>query len=298
MANILPIYKVWGGIFALTSAFMWAFTAILFRRLGDNVSPLGMNLGKGIVAVICLGISLLLTDTSSVTNRTFLFLGISGLLGITFGDTFFFMALIRLGPRLALILTTLIPVVTVFLAVLILHERQSLISWLGILFTLLGVAWVVCERAPVGYRINNWKAGIKYGVLTVLCCALGVIFCKMVIESTSALKATFIRQIWGVMGLILWGLMGFHLKIWLKPLTNPALLKNLFFASFIGTFLGTWLCLLALKYTDASIATILNSTSPLFILPLAFFILKEKISFRAIIGSIIAIAGVGLIFSG
>lgn len=300
MVNILPIYKVWGGIFALTSAFMWAFAAILFRRLGDKVSPLGMNLGKGIVAVICLGVSLLLTDTGtgSVSNHTFLFLGISGLLGITFGDTFYFMALIRLGPRLVLILTTLIPVATVFLAVLILHESQSLISWLGILFTLSGVTWVLWERTPVGYQINNRKTGIKYGVLTVLCCASGVIFSKMVIESTSALKATFIRQIWGVAGLIFWGFMGFHLKSWLRPLTNPILLKKLLFASFIGTFLGTWLCLLALKYADASIATTLNSTSPLFILPLAFFILKEKITFRAIIGSVIAIAGVGLIFFG
>ena len=298
MVNILTIHGVWGGVFALTSALMWAIAAILFMRLGDKVSPLGMNLGKGIVAIICLGILLLLTDTSSVTNHTFLFLGISGLLGITFGDTFYFMALIRLGPRLVLILATLIPVATVFLAVLILQERPSFISWLGILLTLLGVTWVLWERTPIRHQLNNWKTGIKYGVLSVLCCASGVIFSKMVIESTSALKATFIRQLWGVVGLILWGFIGFHLKSWLRPLANPILLKRLLFASFVGTFLGTWLCLSALKYTDASIAATLNSTSPIFILPLAFFILKEKISFRAIISSVIAVLGVGLIFFG
>ena len=85
MVNILTIHEAWGGIFALTSALMWAFAAILFMRLGNKVSPLGMNLGKGIVAIICLGILLLLTDTGSVSKRTFLFLGISGLLFIIFG---------------------------------------------------------------------------------------------------------------------------------------------------------------------------------------------------------------------
>jgi len=298
MINILTNHEVWGMVFALTSALMWAFTAILFRQLGNTISPFSMNLGKGVVATICLGVLLLLTDTNLVTRHTFLLLGISGLLGITLGDTFYFMALIRLGPRLALILATLIPAATVFLAILILRESPSFISWLGILFTLLGVIWVLWERNPTGHQLNDWKAGVKYGILSVLCCALGIIFSKIVIQSTSALKATFIRQIWGVAGLIFWGLISFNLKSWFKPLASPALLKNLLPASFVGTFLGTWFCLLALKYTDASIATTLNSTSPLFILPLAFFILKEKISFRAVIGSAIAVAGVSLVFLG
>lgn len=298
MANLLPIYNIGGEIFALTSAFMWALAAILFRRLGDKVSPIGMNLAKGMVAIICLGILLLLTDTGSISNRTMLFLGISGLLGITLGDTFYFMSLIRLGPRLSLILTTLIPVATIFFAVLFLGERPSFISWLGIFFTLLGVTWVLLERAPVENQISNRKAGIKYGILTVLCCASGVIFSKMVIESTSALKATFIRQSWGLAGLMFYGCIGLRLKDFLKPLNNPLVLKNLIFASFIGTFLGTWLCLLGLKYADASIATTLNSTSPLFILPLSFFMLREKVTFRAVTGSLIAVTGVALIFSG
>lgn len=285
-------------MFALSSAFMWALAAILFRKLGDKVSPLGMNLGKGIIAVVFIGSALLLTDASSVSNHAFIFLGISGLLGITFGDTFYFMALIRLGPRLALILATLIPVTTVILAVLILHERQSFLIWLGILSTLSGVTWVLWERLPEEYQISNRKVGVKYGILSVLCCASGIIFSKMVLESTSALEATFIRQVWGAVGLTIWGLAGSRLKIWLRPLSNPILLKKLFFASFIGTFLGTWFCLLGLKYTDASIATTLNSTSPLFILPLAFFILKDKISIRAVVGSIIAVLGVSLIFLG
>jgi len=297
--EIRIIHHTWAAIFALTSALLWAFVTILFKKLGNDVFPLGMNLGKGIIASLFLGILLLFVDHKPISSHTFLFLGISGLLGITLGDTFYFESLIRLGPRLSLIITTLIPVVTVLLAIIILRESLFLTSWIGIFFTLYGVFLVLWERTPTGCHPKDWKLGIKYGVLAVLCCASGVIFSKMALGSISALKATFIRQIFGVIGLIFWGLIGFKLKVWLKPLfTDYALLKRLFFASFIGTFLGTWFCILALKYTDAAIATTLNATSPLFILPLAFFILKEKISFRAIIGSFIAVAGASLIFLG
>jgi drug/metabolite transporter (DMT)-like permease len=52
MFNLPSVYRILGSIFALGSAFMWALAAILFRRLGDKLSPLGMNPGKGIIALI------------------------------------------------------------------------------------------------------------------------------------------------------------------------------------------------------------------------------------------------------
>lgn len=299
MIEISSIHHIWAAIFALTSALLWAFVTILFKKLGEDIVPLGINLGKGVIASLFLGTLLLFTDQKPISKHSFVFLGISGLLGITLGDTFYFESLIKLGPRLSLIITTLIPVVTVLLAIIIFHESLFLTSWLGIFFTLYGVFLVLRERTPTESHPKDWRLGIRHGILAVLCCASGVIFSKMALESISALKATFIRQIFGVIGLIFWGLIGFKLKGWLKPLfTDYILLKRLFFVSFIGTFLGTWFCILALKYTHVAIATTLNATSPLFILPLAFFILKEKISFRAIIGSFIAIVGVSLIFLG
>jgi drug/metabolite transporter (DMT)-like permease len=68
--------------------------------------------------------------------------------------------------------------------------------------------------------------------------------------------------------------------------------------SFLGTFLGTWFSLLGLKLATASTATVLNSTSPLFIIPLSYIILKEKISDNCVIGSILAVIGVSTILTG
>lgn len=298
MIELSSINYVWPMTFALFSAFLWALVPIIYKKLGDDVAPIGINLGKGLIACIFFGALFLFSDHEPINNQTLILLGISGILGISLGDTFYFESLMRLGPRLSLIITMLIPVVTMLLAITMLHETFSLLSWIGIFLTLSGVFLVLWDGSPAE-RQHNWKSGIIYGVLTVVCCASGIIFTKMVLVSTSALKATFIRQLSGTAGLLCWGLVGFEAKAWLKPFYNDVtLFKRLIVASFFGTFLGTWLCVLALKHADAGIATILNSTSPIFILPLSFFILKEEITFRAVVGSFVAVAGAGFIFLG
>lgn len=288
-------YGLLGSLAALISAAAWAFGSILFRRLANEVSPLGMTLGKGIIGILYLGIATLLIVREPVANRSILLLGVSGLLGIALGDTFFFKALIDLGPRLTVLLGTLGPVFTVILAVFFLQERPSLLSWLGILLTICGVTYVLWERTPRKELKENRISGIKYALLSALCMSLGIIFAKMGVASISALQGTLIRLSGAVVGLTLWGCATGDLKNWLIPFRNPRLLKFTFYTVFVVIFGGFWLFLVALKYVEASIATILNSTSPLFILPMAAFTLKEKISSQAIIGAVVAVIGIALI---
>ena len=296
MAHSGLIYGILGSFAALISAGAWAFSSILFRRLGDDISPFGMNLGKCIIGVLYLGITILFVGIEPMSSRAFLFLGASGLLGIACGDTFFFKALIYLGPRLTILLETLGPAVTVILAVIFLRERPSPLAWIGILLTLGGISWVLWEDSSKEKNVKNRSSGIKYAILFVLCNSIGVILAKIGIASVSALEATFIRLFWGIIGLSVWGYATRQVKNWLLPFSNPGLLKFIFFAAFVAIFGGFWLSLLALKYIDVSIATILSSTTPLFILPMSAFILKEKISMRKIIGAVVTVAGVVLIF--
>lgn len=291
-------YGILGSVAALVSAAAWAFGSILFRRLGEEVSPLGMNLGKGLLGILILGVIILLIGIEPLDARTFIFLGLSGLLGIALGDTFFFKALIHLEPRLTVLLSSLGPAFTVILAVVFLRERPSLLAWTGICLTIAGITWVLWERVPVEKIEVKQTSGVKYAVLSALCMSLGVIFAKIGVAGCSALQATFIRFLWSVIGLTLWGSVTHSLKKWLKPLRQPRLFKLILSAVLVATFGGFWLFLVALKYIDASVATILNSTTPLFILPMAALFLKEKISLRAIIGAVVAVGGVALIFIG
>lgn len=288
-----------GYLFALISAFLWALVAILYKNIGRKVSPIGMNVGKSLVAVLCTGILLFIKGFESVGNNTLFFLIISGVLGISLGDTFFFMAIYRLRPSMAILMTTLIPAITVLLAVLFLNEHPSIKCWIGIVLTITGITIVLSKKNPECKAKEISVSGVIYGLLTSICCAASVIFSKFALASISALEASFIRHLSGLILLIGWGIASLNLKLWFKPLlTDTSLISRLFVTSFLGTFLGTWFCLLGLKFAPASIATVLNSTSPLFIIPLSHIILKEKISNNCIIGSIVAVAGVCIVLTG
>ena len=104
-------YTLLGGIAALISAATWGIGSILWRKIGDKISPFSMNLSKGILGSLYLTVVLLIIGFQPLTVRDFVFLGISGLLGIALGDTFFFMSLMNMGPRL----TSLIRPVTLTL---------------------------------------------------------------------------------------------------------------------------------------------------------------------------------------
>lgn len=288
-----------GATSALGSAFFWALAAILFRRVGDQVPAMGLNFNKGLVAFICLGALLLFTETSSVDPHSLLFLSISGLIGICLGDSLYFVALVRLGPRLTLLLGSLIPVAAGLISFIFLHERISIISTAGLALTVIGVSFVLWEKAPTTdqhAQIQHWKSGLFFGLIFVFSEAAGIIFTKIGVQDLPSLQATFIRQTSAIIGLTFWGLAAGGLIGWLEPLKNQRVRNRVIVAAIIGAFIGTWLSVLALKNTHASVAAAFNSTSPLFVLPFAAYIMREKISVRAIFGTVVSVMGICVYF--
>jgi len=283
-----------GCLAALGSAVAWAVGSILFRRIGDEASPLGMNLGKGILGLLLLGVALLVVGTTPMSARTVFFLALSGVVGIALGDTFFFMTLVRLDPRLTLLLATVGQVATVFMAMFFLGERPGAMAWVGIPLVLGGVTWVMAEQMPHEDRGGrSWKlGGIGWGLLASVCISSGFILAKVGLEDVSALQGTFWRFAFGMIGLGMFGWVKGDLVTWLRPFTSLALLRRIVLAVLVITFGGFWLTMVGYKYTHASVATVLMSTEPLFILPLARIFMDERITPRAVVGSLVAVAGV------
>ncbi len=286
---------VLGSAAALASACSWAIGAILFRRLGDSLSPVAMNLTKSVIGTLYLGVVLLLFGFGPVNRQDFLFLGLSGLLGIAIGDSFFFKSLMYLGARLTVLAEMSGPILTVVLAVVLLDEKISLAVAIGMILVLTGVTWVLWEHAGRDeVRIARLK-GVGFSLLSGLCMSASIILAKKALANTSAIQATFIRIFWAALSLSAWGLVSRSMNSWVRPLSNHKLLRLALLAAFVAIFGGFWLFLVALKFIDASIATVLNSTTPLFILPLSALMLKENISVRSLFGVCIAILGVALL---
>ena len=285
---------------ALASAAAWALGSILFRRLGDDVSAAGMNLGKDLIGLALLGVAVLAVGPTSMAPLSAALLFLSGVVGIALGDTLFFMALVRLEPRRTLLLATVGQVFTVALAVGLLGDRPGGTTWLGIALVLGGVSWVMRESSDTAEDTPHGSArsGVLLGLGAALCFAAATILAKIGVESVSALQGTLVRLAGGVGGLVLWGLARRDLGGWLKPFRDGRLFRRLLVAETVIIFGGFWLGLWSLKHLDASIATVLTSTEPLFVIPLGLWILGQRPSRRGVVGAVVAVAGVALIVSG
>ncbi|MDP2362709.1 MAG: DMT family transporter, partial [Ignavibacteria bacterium] len=83
------------------------------------------------------------------------------------------------------------------------------------------------------------------------------------------------------------------LKVYLKDKKVFALVV---LGSIIGPYLGITLSFIAVIYTHVGVAATLMSTSPIMILPLSMIFYKEKLSWKSIVGAIIAVGGISLLF--
>jgi drug/metabolite transporter (DMT)-like permease len=280
-----------GIIAALGSAASWSVGALLFSRLGESLSSFAMTLVKGGVSVVLLGLlTVLLGGFSDIGPEAYYYLAISGLLGIALSDTFFFSALKELGPRAVVLLMTLGQVVTVVLAVLLLGERLPLNGWIGIVFIVSGIAIGMLPGAS-GPGMSTGK-GIVLGLVSVLSMSVSVILAKKGLDEISTVHATLIRMLAGTAGMLLIGIATRRLRKWVMPFQDTRLMVRFFLAVCVITFGGFWLAIVAFKYTSVAVANSLISTEPIFIIPLSVIFLKEKLTPQAVVGAVIAVAGV------
>jgi drug/metabolite transporter (DMT)-like permease len=67
-------------------------------------------------------------------------------------------------------------------------------------------------------------------------------------------------------------------------------------ASIAGPVVGVWLALTSFQLAPLGIVTTLQSLAPIFLIPIGFFVFKERITRRNVLGTLIAIAGSVLLF--
>jgi drug/metabolite transporter (DMT)-like permease len=291
-----------GELAALSAAFVWAMSSVVYARMGQRIPPLELNLLKGGIAIGFLLLTVLVRGQllPALDAPALGMLSLSGVIGITLGDTAYFAGLNSIGPRRTLLLETLAPPMTALLAAVFLGEQLGSGAWIGILLTVLGVAWVIGERVTeTAGKTGQWVAGVRWALLAGLAQAGGAVL------SRAALAQTEIEPVWGalvrlsagVLGLLLWARLGRKpLDGLLKPLQSRRVLVAIVVAAFASTYLGIWLQQTALKFAPAGIAQTLSATSPLFVLPLAVWA-GDRVSLRAILGVLVALAGVGILFS-
>jgi drug/metabolite transporter (DMT)-like permease len=193
---------------------------------------------------------------------------------------------------------TLAPPLSAVFAYFILGESLELIQVAGMVIVIIGITIAIFNKPVKGemFSIKLSTRGLVFAFIGALGQALGIVLSKYGMESYDPFASTQIRIIAGVAG---YSIIITLLRKWRQvglSLRNLPAMKVLTLGSFFGPFLGISFSLLAVRYTEAGIASTIMSISPVLILAPSFWINKEKITAVEIAGAVLSVAGVGLFF--
>ncbi len=290
-----------GDIYALITALIWAGAVILFRRSGEWVPPFTLNFFRVTVASTLLVLTLAATGEplwGRAPLEDYLLLFLSGIIAIAISDTLFHRSLNMVGAGVSAIIDCLYSPFTVLAAFMLLGERLGLWQLAGMGLVLAGVLTTArhIHLPEVSTRQLGW--GVVWGVLAMATLALGIVIAKPVLNHSSVLWATTVRQI-GCLAVML-------------PAALISRRRSDIFAAFRpsrswrwslpGAVLGSYVALIfwiaGMKYTQVGVASILNQSSTIYVLILASIFLHEPFTQRKLAASLLAMAGIALVTMG
>jgi len=296
-----------GELAALATAVFWTITALAFTSAGKRIGSLAVNFWRLIVGLTLLTIYIVITGEPIVPidadAHAWIWLSLSGILGIFLGDLFLFKAFTLTGPRVALLIMSISPIIAALLSWILMGEILSWIGFAGMGITLTGIVIVVLSKKDINgnqnkkIRLNYDPRGVMFAVLGAFGQATGIVMSKIGLQTIeNPFAGTQIRLYAGLLGFILlitW------LKRW-KPVILSAKNKMAFgtlsIGALFGPFLGISFSLIAVQHTNPGIVQTITSLTPILIIPFSIFINKEKVGFRDLIGALIAVGGVSLFF--
>lgn len=285
-----------GIIVALLSAASWAFATVVFDRIGKVVPYVGITFLKGIFSIILMIVLLIFTGgLHEIGIWEFSFLALSGIIGISVGDSLFFKSLQDLGAKVQVIFFLLGQIFTMILSLLLLGELLSLEQYIGAIILLTGIVVVIWGKQE---NHPNKVHGIVCGLLSILCFSVSAIMVKMAIADVEVVTATFYRMAFGTIFTLGFGVMGKQLPSWVKPLRDKRLLALFILNVFVITYGGFLLSMVAIKLISVSLVSVLGTTEPVFVLLFAYLINKEKITKQEVIGTMITLVGLFIIING
>ena len=293
-----------GEIAALSTVLCWAIGTLSFEAAGRRIGSTPLNfirLGMAWVILAIWGLvsSRYMMVPLSASGEEWLWLGMSGLVGFFLGDLCLFRALILIGPRLCSLVFTLAPLMTALLGWMILGEGLTPLNGLGMALTLAGVGWVVAERR-VHASVKHWHPsawGISLAVLGALGQALGMVLAKKVIDQdTDPIMVTHIRITAALPAFaIMFLLLRWYPRV-VKGLKNRRAMAQMTLGAFVGPVLGVSLLMFSMQYLTAAVSQTFVAALPIVILPFVIVIHKERVSIRAALGAVVAVAGVAILF--
>jgi len=292
-----------GEIAGLATSFFFAMTAFIFSKTGRMVGSQVTNRLRLIFALAYLVILNLILfgeplPFSAGTSR-WMWLGLSGIIGLSLGDAFLFQAYVYAGTRIGILLLSLAPIFGSLIAWIFSGETLTPLQITGIVLALAGIGWVVLSHEePADAPHGHARRGVIFGVLAGLGQAAGLVLSKQGMTGDfSPFQANAIRMLAAAVFIWLWAVVEGQVGRTIESIRKqPKVLWLLALGALVGPVLGVSASLLAVQHAEVGVASTLMALPPVIVLPISYFVFKEKVGWQAIAGTLLAIIGVAVLF--
>jgi len=277
-----------GETLALLTALTWAASTVLSAEALKRVDPIRSNTIKTFfAALVMLPIAFAAGEFNNLFHadlEALLFVVSAAIIGFGIGDTLLFKSIVIIGVSRAYTIAYTYPLFTMIIAVLLLKEPFLLRYLIGTILTVLSIIMISSENNKTHGSIS--LKGLMMALAAALTWAIGTILVALGLKNISVFLANALR--YPALFLFLY-LISKPRKKWMLDKKVLAVLSA---SGILGMVLGGITFLFSVQLIGASRATPLSASSPVWASIMSSVALKEKITLRLLLSSIIVVIGV------
>jgi len=293
-----------GELAALGAALSWTVSAMLYRKALSETKPLSANVVRltctSAALVVFLAVIGKFDVLMSLSADVAVLAGISGIIGLGVGDTLYMMSLKSIGVARAVPITCTYPLFSLIWAACFKGELVTLPVGLGAIAIVLGI-WLLSQENKTnnaGILKRDLYKGVAFALATAIAWSISITMISMAVRETAdldhalainAVRIAIIAIVFFASSPLISRGLGFG-KIDRKAIVT------LLVGGIVALGLGWFFLTYSFIETLESRAVPISSTTPLFSTLVGLALLREKMTARNVLGSVVIVGGIFLIF--
>ena len=300
-----------GELISIGVAFSWTATALLSEMGSKRMGNVTLNF---VITLVFSAILFWVVTGSPLPDKAsgaaYMWMMLSGLVGYVIGDFCLFQCYIIIGSKFGQLFMTLAPITAAIMAWFTLGQEIRPMGIVAMVVTLTGIAITVLGRGDGSHRLSLKLPlnGVLFAIGAAVCQGVGLVLSKIGMDHYEASLAApcepWILPFYANVFRCLAGITGFFLLLAFregftslrKNVTDRTSMTVATLTTIFGPFVGVGCSLLAVQYTSAGIASTLMALTPIIIILPAWWLFKQPITAKSVLGALISVTGVSLFF--
>jgi DME family drug/metabolite transporter len=293
-----------GELAALGAAISWTISAMLYGKALQQTKPISANIVRlsctSAVLLIILAVAAGFGALPTLRLDIAALAAISGIIGLGLGDTLYMVSLKLIGVARAVPITCTYPLFNLLWAVFFIGEKVTLPLVLGVVIIFLGI-WLLSHEKENSDRQGQNKflfKGVAAALATAVLWSVSIAMMGIAVKETPSLNDALIINTIRTATIA-------ALLLALSPIIDRQrnflkmkrrTVATLIFGGLVALGLGWFFLAYSFIGIPESQAVPISSTTPLFSTLVAVVLLREKVTARNVLGSVIVVIGIFLVF--